>query len=117
MQEQAGLKRDSAVGGWVWDTNVHALVDSLGAVIGYRPDQWDWDAIDSGLQATNSEDPGRWYTYPLVGTATLTLELANDPGSSVVTVRVHHPGEPLLEARVETVISMLAQYRVVREHS
>ena len=46
VDEQPVVPQDAAVAeGWVWDTNVHALVESLGWLVDYEPD--DWDAIDS----------------------------------------------------------------------
>ncbi|AEB46592.1 hypothetical protein VAB18032_27596 [Micromonospora maris AB-18-032] len=40
-------------------------------------------------------------------------ELANDPGSLITTVQVHHAPDELLKARIETIMSMLARYQVI----
>jgi hypothetical protein len=113
MDEQSGLPQDqTALSGWVWDTNVHALVAALGGLVNYEPDDWDWNAIDFGLAATDAEACDRWYTYPLVGTRALTLAMANEPGASVTSVRVHHPGDPVLLARIETVLALLSRFHV-----
>jgi hypothetical protein len=103
---------DQIVAGWVWDSNVRPLVDSVAVLVDYRTDEWDWDAVTFGLDGTDSETLDGWYSYPLVGTDTVTLELANDPGTSVVHVRVRHSGGTLLAARLDTVIAMLNQYWV-----
>lgn len=102
----------AVVAGWVFDTNVHALVESLAALVSYEVDDLDWDAIDSALPATDAEDQSGWYTYPLVGVATLTIELANEPDAAVTSVRIHHPGDAMLGAQIETVVAVLSRYRV-----
>lgn len=109
--DQAGTPTSTV--GWVLTTNVRPLVESLAALIDYEPDDWDWDAIGAGLGGTDADDPHGWYDYPLVGTTTLRLEMANDPGSIVTTVRVHHESDQLLTARIEIIMSMLARYRIV----
>jgi hypothetical protein len=104
------------VAGWVWAVNINPLVDSLAALVGYRIDDRDRDAVAFGLAGTNSEKPDGWYSHPLAGTMTLTVELATDPGTDVVSVSVRHPGEALLKARIETVIDLLARYRVAENN-
>ncbi|MFI5849072.1 hypothetical protein ACIA8B_24350 [Micromonospora chalcea] len=94
--------------------NVRPLIESLAALVDYEADGWDWDAIEAGLRGTDADDPHGWYDYPLIGTAaTLRLELANDPGSVITTVQIHHAPDELLTARIETVMSMLARYQVI----
>ncbi|MEO3817177.1 hypothetical protein [Plantactinospora sp. B24E8] len=109
----SGEPRASATtDGWVLTTNVRALVESLADLVDYEADDWDWDAVESGLGATDVNDPQGWYDYPLIGARTLRLELANDPGATITSVRIHHPADEALTARVETVVSMLARYQV-----
>jgi hypothetical protein len=99
--------------GWVLTANVRALIESLAALVHYEADDWDWDAIEAGLHGTDADDPQGWYGYPVIGSSTLRLELANDPGSTVTSVQVHHPADEALTARVETILSMLARYQVI----
>ncbi|GAB3985260.1 hypothetical protein V1634_09900 [Plantactinospora veratri] len=99
--------------GWVLSANVRVLIESLAVLVDYEADDWDWNAIEAGLSGTDADNPQGWYDYPLVGTSTLRLELANDPGSTITSVQVHHPADEALTARVETVLSMLARYRVI----
>ncbi|MGW0436383.1 hypothetical protein ACWDV4_28020 [Micromonospora sp. NPDC003197] len=109
IEARASVSTDS----WILTANVRPLVESLASLVGYETDDWDWDAIEAGLRDTDAEDPRGWYEYPLIGTTTIRLELANDPGSSVTTVQVHHPPDQLLTARIETIMSMLARYQVI----
>ncbi|WDZ84518.1 hypothetical protein [Micromonospora cathayae] len=113
MSDSVETSSPGSTGRWILTANVRALIESLAALVDYEADDWDWDAIEAGLSGTDAEDPQGWYSYPLVGTMALRLELANDPGSIVTTVRVHHPPDRLLAARIETVMSMLARYQVV----
>jgi hypothetical protein len=98
--------------GWILAANVRALIQSLAALVDYEADDWDWDAIEAGLSHSDADDPQAWYDYPLVGTRTLRLDLAHDPCSNITSVQVHHPADEVLAARIETVMSMLAHYRV-----
>ncbi|WFE29602.1 hypothetical protein O7623_10620 [Solwaraspora sp. WMMD791] len=98
--------------GWVRATNVRTLVESLADLVGYEADNWDWDAVESGLDGTDADDPQGWYEYPFIGTSTLNLELANDSGATITSVRIRHRADEVLTARVETVVSMLARYQV-----
>jgi hypothetical protein len=109
IEASASVSTDS----WILTANVRPLVESLAALIDYETDDWDWDAIEAGLRDTDAEDPQGWYDYPLIGTTTLRLDLANDPGSIVTMVQVHHPPNQLLTARIDTIISMLARYQVI----
>jgi|GEM_PF-2618883 len=68
--------------GSVLTTNARALVESLADLVGYEADDWDWDAV------------------------------ANEPGATITSVRIHHRADEALTARVETVVSMLARYQV-----
>ncbi|MGW4497447.1 hypothetical protein ACWENR_02355 [Micromonospora sp. NPDC004336] len=113
MTDSVEASQSASTGSWVLTANVRPLVESLAALIDYEADNWDWDAIDAGLRGTDAEDPHGWYDYPLVGTTTLRLELANDPGSIVTMVQVHDAPNQLLAARIETIMSMLARYQVI----
>ncbi|WFE30134.1 hypothetical protein O7623_13505 [Solwaraspora sp. WMMD791] len=112
MSTNGELSPSASTDGWVLTTNVRALIESLAGLVRYEADDWDWDAIASGLDATDTDDPHGWYDYPLIGTSALRLELANDPGSTITSVRIRHPAGEALTARIDTILSMLARYRV-----
>ncbi len=109
----AAAAETTCTSSWVLTANIRPLVESLAALVDYEADDWDWDAIEAGLNGTDAEDPHGWYDYPLAGTTMLRLELANEPGSNVTMVQVHHPPDQLLTARIETLMSMLARYQVI----
>ncbi|OZV84555.1 hypothetical protein CA850_01515 [Micromonospora echinospora] len=113
MTDSVEASGSGCTSSWVLTANVRPLVESLAALIDYEADDWDRDAIEAGLSRTDAEDPQGWYDYPLIGTATLRLELANDRGSIVTMVQVHHPPDQLLTGRIETIMSMLARYQVI----
>ncbi|MFY1698353.1 MULTISPECIES: hypothetical protein [unclassified Solwaraspora] len=112
MSIDGELSPSATTDGWVLTTNVRALIESLAELVHYEADDWDWDAIASGLDATDADDPHRWYDYPLIGTSALRLELANDLGSTITSARIRHPSGEALTARIETIVSMLARYQV-----
>ncbi|WP_431883442.1 hypothetical protein [Micromonospora gifhornensis] len=114
MSDSVQVSASTSTHSWVLTANVRPLVESLAALVDYEADGWDWDAIETGLSGTDADAPHGWYDYPLVGTiTTLRLELANDPGSLITTVQVHHAPDELLKARIETIMSMLARYQVI----
>ncbi|MGN9808867.1 hypothetical protein ACTMSW_05845 [Micromonospora sp. BQ11] len=113
MTDSVEASESASTDSWVFTANVRPLVESLAVLVDYEADDWDWDAIEAGLSGTDAEDPQGWYDYPLIGTTTLRLEMANDPGSIVTMVQVHHPPDELLTARIETIMSMLSRYQFV----
>ncbi|MFC0504324.1 hypothetical protein [Micromonospora costi] len=113
MSDSVKASASTSTASWVLTTNIRPLVESLAALVEYEADYWDWDAIEAGLSVTDAEDRQGWYDYPLTGTTTLRIALANNPGSIVTTVRVHHPPDQLMTARIETIMSMLSRYRVI----
>lgn len=102
------------VAGWVWEENVAFLAEELAGLVGYRFDDWDRDAIAAGLEGTDADAPSGWFTYPLVGNATVNLRLANDPGACVTSVRVDHPADRAMALRIETILTLMSGYRLTR---
>jgi hypothetical protein len=99
------------VGGWVWAVNVPALMRQLATLIGYAYDEFDEDAVEAGLAGTDADQASGWYDYPLIGQPALTVGLAQNVGAEPVSVRVVGDMDPVLAARVDTVISVLAAVR------
>ncbi|WP_406045702.1 hypothetical protein OG799_15210 [Micromonospora sp. NBC_00898] len=73
-------------------------------------------ALESAMQRAPGAHPGdqitlldadAWYIYPLAGTPSLTVSLAQAAGGSVVSVRVDGDIDPILAARVETLLDLL----------
>ncbi len=104
---------EQVVSGWVWPSNVRQLCFWLSHYVGYKFDEWDWDAIAAALPNTDADSEGGWYEYPLSGEPLLTLHLARNTGASPVSVRVVGPLDALLAARAETLLDVFSDVRPV----
>jgi hypothetical protein len=100
------------VTGWVFEDNLRPLAEVLSGFINYRFDDWDWDAISTGLHGGSGGRLPEWFDYPLVGTPSLTLEVAQEAGASVTDVRVHVPDVPMLVGKVEGALAVLSSFLV-----
>ncbi|HVE73996.1 MAG TPA: hypothetical protein VNA30_02760 [Mycobacteriales bacterium] len=101
----------TTVAGWVWPSNVEPLLRSVSHYVGYSFDDTDWQAIAAALPETDDERPDGWYDYPLAGEPPLRVHLACCVGAAPVMVRVVGPMDAVLEARVDTLVSVLAEVR------
>lgn len=95
------------VGGWVFEDHVERLFRQVSAYIDYRYDELDEAALVGALDDTDDESADAWFEYPLEGSPPLIVRLAQSRGSAVVSVRVEGVMDPVLAARVETVLDML----------
>jgi hypothetical protein len=93
----------------VWPSNVRVLMTYLSLFIGYQFDDSDWLAIELALPDTDAAAPDGSYEYPLVGRPQLVVRLARNAGADPVAVTVTGPMDPVLEARVDTLIAVLAE--------
>jgi|CXWL01.1.fsa_nt_gi hypothetical protein len=76
---------------WIFQTNLEAFIAFLAQIAKYPLDKWDYDAIRAGLDGTNVER-NAWFDYKFEGKAcSFSVQLADDPGSSVLHVRVGGP--------------------------
>ncbi len=96
------------VGGWVWPSNVEPLLRWVSLFVGYSFDDSDWQALEAALPSTDAEAADGWYDYPLMGTPPVQVYLARNVGASPVMVRVVGTMDPVLEARIDTLVSVLA---------
>ncbi|WP_436533026.1 hypothetical protein [Actinoplanes sp. HUAS TT8] len=99
----------TTVGGWVFEGNVVRFLEHLSRYIGYRYDAADEDALVGALDDTDDESATFWFSYPLQGTPPVVVLLARGVGSSVVSVRVQGELDPVLEARIDTMLSLLSE--------
>jgi hypothetical protein len=100
----------ATVKGWVFERSVRALFEQVSHYIGYQFDAADWTAVQGALPSTDDEDADGWYEYPLVGAPPLALKLARSVGTDVVMVDVLGADDPVLVARIETVIDVLRNH-------
>ena len=99
---------DVTVDGWVWPSTVHTMMVFLSSFIDYGFGYSDWDAVRFGLEGTDADRTDGYYEYPLVGAPVLTVRLARNVGADPVSVSVTGPMSVVLEARIDTLISVLA---------
>jgi hypothetical protein len=103
---------DSAFnGGWIFDTNLRPMCESVAEYTEYEFDDSDWLAIETALPTTDVERSD-WYDYPLSGRVPLTLFVAADPGSSVVFVRFAGEADSLVKAQIEAALQIFAHWEV-----
>jgi hypothetical protein len=98
------------VQGWVCAVNVRTAMEYLSRWVGYEFDDWDWQAIEFALPGT-SWDEEKWYDYPIVGSPALTVLVAHSPDADPVGVRVRGDIDDILQARIETLLLVLANVR------
>lgn len=96
------------VSGWVYEVNVRTAMEYLSRWVEYDFDDTDWQAIEFGLPETSSDEPEQWYDYPIVGSPILTVLLALAPGAEPVFVVVRGDIDDVLQARIETLLSVLS---------
>jgi hypothetical protein len=97
----------TVVAGWIHEENVVRFLDHLSHCIGYQYDAADQDALVGALDDTNDESLTAWYQYPLQGTPPVVVSLARAAGGSTVSVRVDGGIDTVLQARIDTMLSLL----------
>lgn len=103
------------MGGWIFRENLKPFVALLAQIAGYDlyDEDSDWVAIKYGIKNTNV-DADQWHTHLLAGAQPLTLELALNPGSRVVSVYVRSatPVAPEVAAQLDLLIDICQLYEV-----
>lgn len=95
--------------GWVWSVNARRALEWVSVWVGYTFEDSDWLAIETALPDTDGDvQPERWYDYPIIGSPPLTAFLAEDHGAAVVNIRIRGELDPVLAARIDTTLSILA---------
>ncbi|MFD3503231.1 hypothetical protein ACFWWT_32410 [Streptomyces sp. NPDC058676] len=98
-------------GGWITETNLRPLCESVAWFVGYEFDDSDWQAIETALPTTDVER-SEWYDYPLLGRVPLTLFVAADPGFAVVFVRFAGGLDSRTKAQIEAALYIFAAWEV-----
>jgi len=91
----------------VFEDNVVRFLRHLSGYLGYGYDDHDEAALTGALEQTDDESSDAWFTYPLSGTPSLMVSLAQAIGGSVVGVHVDGDIDPVLAARVDTLMDLL----------
>jgi hypothetical protein len=92
--------------GWIWEPNLDNFVQLVAAYVDYRWDDLDDDALIGALDATDADKPDAWFEYPIVGRPPVTLALARNRGSAVLSVRITGAFDIVLAARLETLLDV-----------
>ncbi|MEU3936589.1 hypothetical protein AB0E85_31825 [Streptomyces sp. NPDC029044] len=99
-------------GGWISEEGLRPFCETIAEFSGYEFDDLDGQAVGNALPGTDVVKPDGWYDYPLSGRMPLTLLVADDPGSSVVFVRVTgNPGDRT-RAQIEAALHIFSMYTV-----
>jgi hypothetical protein len=83
---------------WIWSSNFRRFCELVSSYAGYRFDDLDWQAVETGLGTLANE--GDTFTYPIIGRRQLTLTVRVDLGSDEVSVQVTGHQDPMLGARI-----------------
>jgi hypothetical protein len=95
------------VGGWIRDDNLSKVVEYIAALVHYRWDDLDNGALEVGLARTDADlPPDTWLEYPIMGTTELTLRIARDHGSGILSVIIDGEMDDVLAARYETLMDV-----------
>lgn len=95
------------IDGWVSEDNVIPFMQHVSRYIGYRYDDFDETALTGALAQTDDESADGWFDYPLEGRPPVVVSLARAVGGTVVSIRVYGTIDPVLAARIETLIDLL----------
>ncbi|MER5636563.1 hypothetical protein ABT095_06395 [Kitasatospora sp. NPDC002227] len=92
--------------GWIFGGYLRPFLEVLAGYVGYAFDDTDWQAVESGLSATDDERPDGWYGYPLVGSRQRTdVRLANAVGGDELSVCVEGVADHQLSVRIDTLFA------------
>lgn len=95
------------IDGWVSADNVVPFLEYVSRYIGYEYDDFDEAALTGALAQTDDDSADGWFGYPLVGAPPVTVSFAQAVGGTVVSVRVEGDIDPVLAARIETLLDLL----------
>ncbi|MFI6806850.1 hypothetical protein ACIBO6_17750 [Streptomyces luteogriseus] len=103
---------ESFGGGWIFEEGLRPFCETIAEFSGYEFDDLDWQAVGNALLHTDVDKPDGWYDYPLSGRVPLTLLVADDPGSSVVFVRVTGNPDDRTRIQIEAALHIFSNYTV-----
>ncbi|WP_327245143.1 hypothetical protein [Streptomyces sp. NBC_01320] len=97
------------IDGRIHRENLGTFLDLAARYAGCHDDDTDRDAVTQALEATDDEDPKRWYSCQLAGAFhTLDVRLVNAVGNDVLSVVVGGARSPELRLRMDTLLAALA---------
>ncbi|HEX6681607.1 MAG TPA: hypothetical protein VF062_02380 [Candidatus Limnocylindrales bacterium] len=94
--------------GWVHEDAAQPVMRHLSDFVGHRFDSLDETAMVGALDGTEATTDDRWFEYPLEGRVAVTVRMARKAGNEMVAVVVRGTIDEVLEARIETLLALLA---------
>lgn len=102
------------IANWLKHDNLKGFLVALSALIEYNFDSSDWDAVETGLES--GSDDSAWFTYPLVGQATLHVTISKQAEEGDIDVRVSADGAgPCLGEQVRAVWMVFNRFEVAAD--
>ncbi|MFD7156484.1 hypothetical protein ACFV9C_17925 [Kribbella sp. NPDC059898] len=96
------LDEAAHVEGRVSEDHVVQVLRRISSLIAYAYDELDESALTGALDGTRGD--GDWFEYPLAGTPTLTIQLAQRAGGGPVTLRVDGEMDLVLATRIKELL-------------
>jgi len=98
--------------GWIWESHARTTVEYLARWVGYDFDDFDWGDIETGIAESTWEPPERWYDYSIEGDLELAVSFARDENDRLIGIKVTGEMDAILEARIDTLLTLLADRRL-----
>jgi hypothetical protein len=111
---EAVKRKDSAqtaITTWILPDNLHLFLERVSALIGYRFEDWDWDAVRLGVRDTDLQRD-QWYEYELSGSPSVKLTFAHAGDAKHLTVKVE--SEEHTAIRIDAIARIMQCYDEVR---
>ena len=83
---------------WILQDNLSRFLDRVSALIRFRFQEWDWDAIRFGVRDSDAEQ-NRWYEYELNGQPSVNLAFAHAGNGKRLCVRIET--DAIIAARLD----------------
>lgn len=94
---------------WIYEENILPWLETIANFVGYKFDEWDWNAVNFGIQNTNVEEE-KWYEYQLIGNQIADVKIAIDVGASVMFVQLQ--SEKSVEEKAQVATEIFQNYLV-----
>jgi hypothetical protein len=99
---------------WLKRDNLKGFLVALSALIEYRFDSSDWDAVETGLESGSGDTS--WFTYPLVGQATVQVAISRQVEEGDIDVTVSTGGtDTCLDEQVRAVWMVFNRFEVAAD--
>ncbi len=97
------------LGSWIWRQNLEFVLRELAQIAGTEYDALDHDAIEYGIQNTDSEIPF-YFESVFEGSLRIKFAVANESGTNSIMVLVDCPDS--VSAIVNFLLSLATEYNI-----